>query len=670
MVLLLGLSQQSAQAQWILGVSSLTENSTAHTVQGTSSTQMDYNTQLYYYVYVRGYIYNQDPNVRLATQETASDGTASVNTQVSGTTPGATYNLRTEHYYWPIYPSCTFPGSCNKSDYFGYTFLQPMYTGVSQNGPTRTFFAPNQFSAYSAPNYIWLGNTNTSVRAAPAITITNTFVSGNLKGTTQNALLASPAGLQASVNPSNMNGNYVWSFTGPFVMDFTSQDNSFRSVFWTQPGTYIATVTYSGTGFSVTENVTIQVRVPTLTSFTGTSSGNVVDRGNNCSRIFSGQFLPYGATYSLGCSQNNPAGMLWSATATIPNVSYLSDLGDAGIEFKQIVSVSRTRMSQGRLLCFTARNPQSDPNTGWQLDATNPFFSDAYVIPTFQTSKNIMAQEFDAPARALDGRGNVDGTFFQNDAVSIDDRFETYVQYFTGSPRDPSFQILLHVADAQCPADRFDCGIDRLVWTWGGKVNYDSSVGPLLYRQVATTTTTGTVPLVRSNLARAYTGVAQQNSFTLCAGAPNTTNPIDGSRFFVRQLYLGFLNREPDVAGWDHWTSNITHCNVDTVCIYGNNLPQGWRFFTARAFFYAPDVWVRYPALANPPGSAGFDPSVYNPAFISACYNGFLGRDPDEAGFVYWVSQLDQYANYDPVMNSFLTCPEFRQRFGAVDPHY
>jgi hypothetical protein len=50
LVLPLVLSQQSAHAQWILGVSSLTQNSTAHTIQGTSSTQMDYNTQLYYLV--------------------------------------------------------------------------------------------------------------------------------------------------------------------------------------------------------------------------------------------------------------------------------------------------------------------------------------------------------------------------------------------------------------------------------------------------------------------------------------------------------------------------------------------------------------------------------------------------------------------------------------------
>lgn len=105
LALLLALCEQPAHAQWILGVSSLTQNSTARTIQGTSSTQMDYNTQLYYAVYVRGYIYTQDPNVRLASQEAhGSNGTASVNTQISNVTPGATYNLRTEHFFGRYIP--------------------------------------------------------------------------------------------------------------------------------------------------------------------------------------------------------------------------------------------------------------------------------------------------------------------------------------------------------------------------------------------------------------------------------------------------------------------------------------------------------------------------------------------------------------------------------------
>ena len=59
-------------------------------------------------------------------------------------------------------------------------------------------------------------------------------------------------------------------------------------------------------------------------------------------------------------------------------------------------------------------------------------------------------------------------------------------------------------------------------------------------------------------------------------GAPHTTNPIDGTRFFVRQLYVGILNREPDQGGWDNWVSAIIQCNVNPSCIYGKTGRQVW----------------------------------------------------------------------------------------------
>lgn len=35
-------------------------------------------------------------------------------------------------------------------------------------------------------------------------------------------------------------------------------------------------------------------------------------------------------------------------------------------------------------------------------------------------------------------------------------------------------------------------------------------------------------------------------------------NPLESARFFVRQQYADFLSREPDAAGWDYWTNQIT----------------------------------------------------------------------------------------------------------------
>ena len=43
-------------------------------------------------------------------------------------------------------------------------------------------------------------------------------------------------------------------------------------------------------------------------------------------------------------------------------------------------------------------------------------------------------------------------------------------------------------------------------------------------------------------------------------------NLIDDARFFVRQHYHDFLNREPDPSGWDFWTNNINNCTPQPSC--------------------------------------------------------------------------------------------------------
>jgi uncharacterized repeat protein (TIGR01451 family) len=48
--------------------------------------------------------------------------------------------------------------------------------------------------------------------------------------------------------------------------------------------------------------------------------------------------------------------------------------------------------------------------------------------------------------------------------------------------------------------------------------------------------------------------------------AAGGANPIDDPSFFVRQHYHDFLNREPDSAGLQFWTNNITSCGADSQC--------------------------------------------------------------------------------------------------------
>lgn len=74
-------------------------------------------------------------------------------------------------------------------------------------------------------------------------------------------------------------------------------------------------------------------------------------------------------------------------------------------------------------------------------------------------------------------------------------------------------------------------------------------------------------------------------------GTPNTTlstirddnasiaNPIDDATFFVRRHYLDFLNREPDPAGLDFWTKEITNCGADQVCREFKRISVSTAFF-------------------------------------------------------------------------------------------
>jgi Calx-beta domain-containing protein len=64
----------------------------------------------------------------------------------------------------------------------------------------------------------------------------------------------------------------------------------------------------------------------------------------------------------------------------------------------------------------------------------------------------------------------------------------------------------------------------------------------------------------------------------------NGPNPVDQGRFFVRQHYLDFLNREPDQSGWDFWTNQITSCGADTQCTDIRRINVSASFFLAIEF--------------------------------------------------------------------------------------
>lgn len=62
------------------------------------------------------------------------------------------------------------------------------------------------------------------------------------------------------------------------------------------------------------------------------------------------------------------------------------------------------------------------------------------------------------------------------------------------------------------------------------------------------------------------------------------TNPIDEAQNFVRQHYHDFLNRDPDAAGLDFWTREITDCGSDVACIEIKRINVSAAFFLSIEF--------------------------------------------------------------------------------------
>ncbi|CDM65844.1 S8 family serine peptidase [Pyrinomonas methylaliphatogenes] len=57
----------------------------------------------------------------------------------------------------------------------------------------------------------------------------------------------------------------------------------------------------------------------------------------------------------------------------------------------------------------------------------------------------------------------------------------------------------------------------------------------------------------------------------------------------------------------------------------------------------------------------------FNNAFVLMQYFGYLRRDPDPAGYNYWLTKLNTYGNFidAQMVRAFIVSPEYRSRFGA-----
>ncbi|HSE16588.1 MAG TPA: S8 family serine peptidase [Pyrinomonadaceae bacterium] len=79
-------------------------------------------------------------------------------------------------------------------------------------------------------------------------------------------------------------------------------------------------------------------------------------------------------------------------------------------------------------------------------------------------------------------------------------------------------------------------------------------------------------------------GVPNKAVITITSNDTSASQPIDDTRFYVRQHYRDFLNRDPDQGGWDFWSNEINSCGSDAGCIEIKRINVSAAFFLSIEF--------------------------------------------------------------------------------------
>jgi hypothetical protein len=244
--------------------------------------------------------------------------------------------------------------------------------------------------------------------------------------------------------------------------------------------------------------------------------------------------------------------------------------------------LSESSSTGGVTKCRTRRSSEGDNNSGWLIDGG----ADAYdprptAVRRFSEGPSLTIVTEDSPGEALEG-SRLEGVIeSQHDAFKVEDYFETYVVYFTST---------------NSPLQRT---MGKLSWIFGGLMVYDARVNtPYPYRLKSMLGGTGQMAGTASTQPVTYQGTTRDSDFIMntCPAIPTPTpapNPIDNSRFFVRQQYSDILNRAPDGA-WLIWLSFLTDCDFDRTCV--NNL----RIAIARGFYESAEFRQSHPGFDSP----------------------------------------------------------------------
>lgn len=476
---------QQARAQYAYGVSAIGYDDTTKEVFGYSATELDYSAGYYYDPYVEGFMYDQYNYYPIDSgynRGFAYYWPAEVGTYHWPAQPNTEYDVFSEHYVIAAWSTSVrvcddyyFSGCW--ADYWydawGYGFL-----GGGDYGAPWWWWG-NWYGGYVPERTFYLGTTGVYIiTPGPACNVSmqlrsvtsNRPHTGDLGGQTRTAMLGAQVDLTADVtlNGSPVNGesgtgSWSWSADGG-LRKFQSQvDPSKYFIIWNTEGNHNVSVTYTAPeGCKVTKSFTVNVTVPTVTTYTGDMlPERLTTSSAACSEI------PGRDIFSLGCAHPDPAtsepGITYRATAKIPDDS-ISNPTQSGIKFVQIVNLYRRRVTASRgSECLTFRSSTSDDSpSAWRIDGQDPYQRESDPTRSGIPSKGTIkfTDSLTASIESRDSPGSGLSVPEQHFQFEVDERFEMLVEYFAGSSNP----------EQSTPGTTQVIGV--LAWNWGGQMTY------------------------------------------------------------------------------------------------------------------------------------------------------------------------------------------------------
>ena len=145
-------------------------------------------------------------------------------------------------------------------------------------------------------------------------------------------------------------------------------------------------------------------------------------------------------------------------------------------------------------------------------------------------------------------------------------------------------------------------------------------------------------------------------------------NPIDATRFFVKQQYLDFLNREPDQPGWDFWTNQINNCTPSPSCTESQRISTSAAFYLSIEFQQTGDLVERlYRAAYGDAIGTSTNPTPHQLQVPIVRFNEFLS-DTQQIGQGVVVGQIGWEAVLENNKQAFTQDFVQRSRFTTAFP--